>query len=146
MRLWSLHPRYLDRKGLVALWREGLLAQAVLAGRTRGYRRHPQLRRFSETPAPEAYVAAYLEVVHAEAARRGYRFDRQRIAPGAAAPGSLAVTDGQLEHEWVHLRKKLEARDAEWLARFRDVALPEPHPLFRVVPGEVASWETGRRP
>ena len=36
MRLWSLHPRYLDAKGLVALWREGLLAQAVLKGQTKG--------------------------------------------------------------------------------------------------------------
>lgn len=38
MRLWTLHPKYLDPKGLVALWRETLLAQRVLAGRTRGYR------------------------------------------------------------------------------------------------------------
>ncbi|MGP1680491.1 MAG: pyrimidine dimer DNA glycosylase/endonuclease V [Giesbergeria sp.] len=36
MRLWSLHPQYLDSKALVALRREGLLAQAVLAGLTRG--------------------------------------------------------------------------------------------------------------
>lgn len=145
MRLWSLHPRYLDTKGLVAVWREGLLAQAVLAGRTRGYRRHPQLRRFSETPAPAACVAAYLEWIHAEAARRGYRFDQRLIGPGAAAAGSLPITDGQLEHEWTHLRNKLEARDARWLAQFKEVMLPEPHPLFRVVPGDVASWETGRR-
>ena len=32
MRLWSLSPRYLDVKGLVAVWREGLLADAVLLG------------------------------------------------------------------------------------------------------------------
>ncbi|HEU5178767.1 MAG TPA: pyrimidine dimer DNA glycosylase/endonuclease V, partial [Burkholderiales bacterium] len=32
MRLWSLHPKYLDARGLVALWREALLAQAVLRG------------------------------------------------------------------------------------------------------------------
>ena len=38
MRLWSLRPKYLDSQGLVALWREGLLAQAVLRGKTRGYR------------------------------------------------------------------------------------------------------------
>ena len=37
MRLWSLHPRCLDAKGLVALWREGLLAQEVLRGKTRDY-------------------------------------------------------------------------------------------------------------
>ena len=32
MRLWSLHPCYLDPAGLVAVWREGLLARAVLRG------------------------------------------------------------------------------------------------------------------
>ncbi|MGP9584395.1 pyrimidine dimer DNA glycosylase/endonuclease V, partial [Micrococcaceae sp. AOP34-BR2-30] len=30
MRLWSLHPEVLDRQGLIAGWREALLAQAVL--------------------------------------------------------------------------------------------------------------------
>jgi hypothetical protein len=43
MRLWSLHPCHLDAKGLVALWREGLLAQKVQACETNGYRNHPQL-------------------------------------------------------------------------------------------------------
>ena len=37
MRLWTLHPKYLDPQGLVALWREALLARAVLQGKTRGY-------------------------------------------------------------------------------------------------------------
>ncbi|HKX52383.1 MAG TPA: pyrimidine dimer DNA glycosylase/endonuclease V [Nitrosospira sp.] len=37
MRLWTLHPRYLDTKGLVAAWREALLAQKVLSGLTSGY-------------------------------------------------------------------------------------------------------------
>ncbi|MDI3502728.1 MAG: hypothetical protein PWR13_285 [Archaeoglobi archaeon] len=27
MRLWSIHSKYLDAKGLVAVWREGLLAK-----------------------------------------------------------------------------------------------------------------------
>ena len=52
MRLWSLDPAHLDRQGLVACWREALLAQAVLAGRTRGYRHHPQLERFRVVPGP----------------------------------------------------------------------------------------------
>jgi len=30
MRLWSIHPKYLDRQGLLAVWRESLLAQSVL--------------------------------------------------------------------------------------------------------------------
>jgi hypothetical protein len=73
MRLWTLHPEDLDAAGLVALWREALLANAVLAGRTNGYRHHPQLERFREASHPVAAVNAYLRVVHAEATRRGYQ-------------------------------------------------------------------------
>lgn len=140
MRLWSLHPRYLDAKGLVALWRETLLAQAVLAGRTRGYTRHPQLRRFQAVPAPAEQVAAYLRAVHDEAAERGYRFDASRIGPhGVVAP--LTVTHGQLAYEWAHLLRKLETRAPELHERWRNVGAPEPHPLFRVIDGEVEAWE-----
>lgn len=38
MRLWVSHPKYLDCKGLVALWRESLLARKVLKGKTKGWR------------------------------------------------------------------------------------------------------------
>jgi hypothetical protein len=38
MQLWTLHPKHLDVRGLVALWREALLAQKILCGATRGYR------------------------------------------------------------------------------------------------------------
>ncbi|HWP62717.1 MAG TPA: pyrimidine dimer DNA glycosylase/endonuclease V [Candidatus Binatia bacterium] len=147
MRLWSLHPRYLDGRGLVALWREGLLAQAVLAGRTRGYRHHPQLERFREAADPPAAIAAYLHVVAAEGARRGYRFDVSRIRPSTASAGELPVTVGQLRFEWAHLRSKLASRDPAWLARLAVPldALPDPHPLFVVRPGPVASWERGTR-
>jgi hypothetical protein len=63
MRLWTLHPKYLDAQGLVALWREGLLAQKVLRGRTRGYRHHPQLARFRAQADPVASIARYLRAV-----------------------------------------------------------------------------------
>lgn len=140
MRLWSLHPKYLDAKGLVALWREALLAQAVLAGKTRGYRHHPQLARFRQSRHPRRQIAAYLAAVHAEATRRGYRFDASRIGRrGAVAP--CAVTRGQLEHEWAHLAGKLRTRAPAWLARYEDTRRPAPHPLFRVVAGGVAEWE-----
>ena len=49
MRLWSLHPKYLDIKGLVACWREGLLARKVLLDQTKGYKNHPQLIRFNRS-------------------------------------------------------------------------------------------------
>jgi hypothetical protein len=57
MRLWSLHPCYLDRQGLLALWREALLAQKMLQGQTRGYRFHPQLERFRAQSDPSAAIA-----------------------------------------------------------------------------------------
>jgi len=140
MRLWSLHPRYLDPKGLVALWREGLLAQAVLLGRTRGYTRHPQLLRFREQPDPAAAIAGYLAGVLAESRLRGYRFDPARIAP-AGPWGPLPATLGQLAFEWVHLQDKLARRDPDRLEALARIAAPEPHPLFRLVPGEVSPWE-----
>ena len=146
MRLWSLHPRYLDTRGLTAAWREALLAQAVIAGRTRGYRHHPQLSRFYESPSPPAYIAAYLQAIHAEATRRGYRFDAARIGlgderAGEIAVGQLPVARGQLVHEWAHLVAKLERRSPAWLEQIGSVRRPEPHPLFRAVAGGVADWE-----
>jgi hypothetical protein len=142
MRLWSLHPKYLDTRGLVALWREALLAQAVLAGRTRGYTRHPQLHRFRESRSPVESIASYLRAVQVEAVGRGYRFDASKIAPfGSVEP--MAVTSGQLEYEWKHLDAKLRVRAPAWHAALKAGTRPEPHPLFRVVAGPVAQWEVG---
>ena len=140
MRLWSLHPKYLDVRGLVALWREALLAQAVLKGETKGYVHHPQLLRFREQHSSVGSIAEYLRAVHAEAASRGYCFARGKISR-SRADGRLTVTRGQLDFEWDHLREKLRKRDPERLASLASVQRPRPHPLFRVVRGDVASWE-----
>jgi len=140
VRLWSLHPRYLDARGLVALWREALLAQAVLGGRTRGYTRHPQLLRFRSSPSPGRYIAAYLVAVHAEASARGYGFDASKIGECETCL-PLPVSAGQLEWEWMRLRERLALRSPHWLRQLPRVSLPAPHPLFRVVPGDVAEWE-----
>ena len=143
MRLWTLHPRYLDPRGLVALWREALLAQAVLTGRTRGYTRHPQLIRFRETPSPAASIASYLSAICSEAARRGYCFDATRISP-ADPVETIAAPQGQLDYEWDHLVAKLRVRAPSWLSGMQSVIHPDPHPLFHIVPGPVASWEVVR--
>ena len=140
MRLWSLHPRYLDAKGLVALWREGLLARKVLKGDTKGYRHHPQLIRFRTQNDPLATIDAYLDVVCDEANNRGYHFDRTKIAPENLSL-SVPVTDGQLLYEWQHLLQKMNRRDPERFEKFRNTEAPEPHPLFMVVAGEVEYWE-----
>ncbi|MEO7102320.1 MAG: pyrimidine dimer DNA glycosylase/endonuclease V [Gemmatimonadaceae bacterium] len=140
MRLWSVHPKYLDTRGLVALWREGLLAQAVLAGRTRGYTQHPQLQRFIESPAPDRYIAAYLRAVHDESVRRGFRFDESKIDRDQGVV-PLMVTRGQLDYEWTHLRRKLAIRSPAALNNLANVTLVRAHPLFRVVKGDLAQWE-----
>src|SRR3990170_466608 len=131
MRIWSLHPKYLDARGLRALWREGLLAQAVLRGETGGYVHHPQLVRFQEQPFPVGFIAEYLRAVYKEAVKRGYRFTAGKISR-SRAPGRLVVTRGQLEFEWQHLMEKLGTRDPKWRARLAAVKTPQPHPLFRV--------------
>lgn len=140
MRLWSLHPGYLDPQGLVALWREALLARAVLRGVTRGYTRHPQLERFKAHPQPRLAINAYLAAVHVEATRRGYAFDRSRFGP-ARAVQPIPVGAGQLAHEWQHLRQKLALRSPQLLAQWSDLDAPACHPLFRARSGPVASWE-----
>ncbi|HOU54292.1 MAG TPA: pyrimidine dimer DNA glycosylase/endonuclease V [Myxococcota bacterium] len=144
MRLWSLHPSLLDPAGIVALWREGLLAQAVLAGRTRGYRHHPQLERFAQVADPSGAIAAYLREVLAEARRRGYRFDARKV-PDLPPPDPMTVTEGQLAWEWEHLQQKLHRRSPDWWRSLGTAPVPVPHPLFRVVAGPVEPWERGVR-
>lgn len=140
MRLWSLHPQYLDVKGLVAQWREGLLAQAVLAGKTKGYRNHPQLHRFIQTAAPEDYIASYLRQIFAEAVRRGYHFDETKI-PRRGPVSQMQVTSGQLDYEWLHLQAKLTTRAPAWVKQFKSVTQPDPHPIFHIISGGMAQWE-----
>jgi len=139
MRIWTLHPGHLDPQGLVALWREALLARAVLRGQTRGYRHHPQLLRFQEHATPRGAISGYLSVVHTEADQRGYAFDRSKIGPVRDCD-RIAATRGQLEYEWEHLLRKLRRRSPEWYRRMRSL-MPVAHPSFRLISGPVATWE-----
>jgi hypothetical protein len=140
MRLWTLHPQYLDPQGLVALWREALLARAVLRGETRGYRHHPQLLRFQAHASPKSGINAYLSAVCEEADARGYAFDRSKIGPiRSIAP--IKSSSGQLKYEWQHLMRKLRARSPALYEKWCNEAVPKAHPLFRIRPGEVEDWE-----
>ena len=142
MRLWSLHPSYLDSKGLVAAWRESLLARAVLRGKTLGYRHHPQLVRFRSHPAPLSAINFYLRVLHEEACQRDYKFDCTKIGP-VRNQAKLRVTTGQLLFELRHLSAKVRQRapnESHQLPRHKEV---KPHPLFRIIEGPLEAWERG---
>jgi len=144
MRLWCIHPCYLDTIGLVACWREGLLARKVLCGATKGYRNHPQLERFKGQTDSVRLIDSYLLAIYAEATQRGFAFNREKIGP-LFADREIIVTDGQLAYEIGHLKAKLEQRDKEQYERIVKVTVPQPHPIFRVVSGKVESWERVRQ-
>ena len=144
MRIWSIHPCYLDTKGLVALWREGLLAQKVLQGDTVGYTNHPQLTRFKETDNPVGAVADYLRYVAQEADNRGYNFDKSKIVKSICKE-KIPVTLGQVEYEFAHLLGKLKQRSPDLYIRLSKIMEIEVHPKFEKISGDVENWEVGKR-
>lgn len=144
MRLWSLHPKYLDTKGIVALWREALLAQKVLHGKTKGYRYHPRLNRFKNSRDSKQAIAFYLKEVWEEATRRGYQFDKRKILRKSSAP-KINVTRGQMKYEFNWLRAKLKMRDRTRYKQIKSKTRIETHPLFSVKAGPIESWEIVRQ-
>lgn len=141
MRLWSLHPKYLDPQGLVALWREGLLAKKVLEGNTKGYKNHPQLDRFKAQENPIKMINLYLHFVCDEAEDRGYSFDRSKLKRRSPSFDKMKVNRGQLDYEWTHLQKKLFKRSRKQYLTQKSIEKHKLHPLFRSVSGGVEDWE-----
>ena len=140
MRIWTLHPKYLDVKGLVALWRETLLAKNVLLGNTKGYRNHPQLIRFKNSDHPIDSINQYLAEVYKESKRRAYNFNRDKIDWNFNV-SKISVTKGQVDYEKNHLLKKLETRDSEKFHILLDETEIDLHPLFQVIEGGIEEWE-----
>lgn len=153
MRIWSLHPEYLDTKGLLAVWRETLLAKHVLEGKTKGYLNHPQLIRFKNSPHPLLYINKYLEEIYLEAKRRNYNFDSSKFKKLSKKElekiKKIYVTDKQVEYEFKHLLRKLKIREPE---RYKNLNLEiknqnkenksiKIHPIFKIKKGEIENWE-----
>ncbi len=140
MRLWTLHPKHLDRQGLIAVWREGLLAQAVLRGKTKGYKNHPQLDRFKKHPNPLQATASYLHEIHKEATSRGYNFNVSKIR-SAGNSQKIQTTSGQVDFEIKHLLRKLKQRSPDDYERLIKQKNIHSHPLFQIIKGEIEDWE-----
>jgi len=131
MRLWTIHPKYLDAKGLVALWREALLAKKVLEGKTKGYTKHPELDRFRACKDPLAAINMYLRRVWDEADSRGYSFDKTKIGK-KTTKATIPATKNVVLWEFEHLKKKLQKRCMDKCREISKVREPELHPLFRL--------------
>jgi len=138
MRLWSIHPKYLDRIGLVALWREALLAKKVLEGKTRGYKNHPQLIRFRKSKNAIRFINKYLEEIYNEAKNRGYRFDESKFKK-TNLNKKILVTNAQLKYEIEHLIKKLKKRAPTEIKKIEKHIIT--NPIFKAIKGKIEDWE-----
>lgn len=141
MRLWTIHPSYLDTCGLVALWRESLLAQKVLLNQTKGYKHHPQLLRFKAMKFPIKAIGYFLYHVWKEGEIRGYNFQKSKIVDFPRSISKIKVTSGQVAYEKNHLSDKLKLRNHDKYLELSQVKRVKLHPLFEKVKGEIESWE-----
>ena len=146
MRLWSLNPSYLDSKGLGGVWREGLLAQAVLLGKTKGWKSHSHLLRFKNHEKPVYAIGFYLLKIYEEANSRGHRYSKLKIVKLSENVSPIKVTKGQLLYEFHILKDRLKNRAPnKYKAVLKKIErkehTPQPHPLFIMVEGEVEPWE-----
>ena len=141
MRIWSIHPKYLDWKGLGAQWREALLAQKVLQGETKGWRNHPQLNRFKEHPEPMQAVGYYLVEINIESLERGYNYNYSKILEPVDIVDKIPINLGQIEYEYKILMKRLKTRTPKRYQINQNTEEIMPHPLFETREGPPESWE-----
>jgi len=140
MRLWSLHPKYLDRAWLLACWREWLLAKNVLEGNTKWYKNHPQLNRFKRLDNPIGWINAFLSQILMESKNRWYNFSDSKINK-MYREWMIEVTIWQVEFEKKHLLNKLSVRDLKRFKILSESELLEINPIFKIIEWQVESWE-----
>ncbi|MEM1541019.1 MAG: pyrimidine dimer DNA glycosylase/endonuclease V [Ignisphaera sp.] len=135
----------LDRVGLIALWREGLLAQKVLEGSTKGYINHPQLTRFKQSQNPLLSIGTYLYYVYLEGVNRGYRFNLNKIKVyNTSITGFIPITSGQIRYEYKLLLYKLSSRDPQWRKQIECIERIDVNPVFYIIEGSISEWEKPR--
>jgi len=140
MRLWSIHPKYLDVKGLSGLWREALLARKILKKQTKAYKNHPQMNRFKELKRPLPAIDTYLKHIYDESCDRGYCFNRKKFG-NRFRKSKINVKKGQIDYEFKILKKRLKIRAKDKYKELLKVKKIESNPLFRIIKGKIESWE-----
>ena len=141
MRIWSIHPKYLDWMGLGAQWREALLAQKVLLGETKGWRNHPQMNRFRDHPEPLKAIGFYLVEIYYESQRRDYNYNYSKVLDPTDSIEKIPINQGQIEYEYKILMERLETRSPKKHKENLKTGTLIPHPLFTTRMGPPESWE-----
>ena len=148
MRIWSIHPMYLDSKRLTAQWREALLCRAVLEGNTKGYKKHPQFLRVKNFHQPHYFINMFLYEIWNESKNRGYSFDKDKLMSDLSLKYGclldlMEVTEGQLEYEFKHLQNKLGEFNSKYIENNQmineDGILP--NPCFMSIQGDIMDFE-----
>jgi hypothetical protein len=142
MRLWSIHPKYLDASRLNAQWREALLCKACLEDKTVGYLNHPQYLRVKNHPHPHDFINKFLYSIWEEGFNRGYKYDDTKFAICLDFE-PMEVTEDQIEYEFEHLQKKLGEFDEQYVSNEQDfneegILLND---CFLLIPGPIMNFE-----
>lgn len=140
MRLWSIHPKYLDRAWLLACWREWLLAKKVLEWNTKWYKNHPQLIRFKQLREPLVWINAFLSQIYLESVRRWYKFNSDKICL-VSDINIIKVTEWQVQFEVKHLSNKLLIRDYERYLILSKNNKIDINSIFELIPWDIELWE-----
>ncbi|WMT50842.1 MAG: pyrimidine dimer DNA glycosylase/endonuclease V [Ferroplasma sp.] len=142
MRLWSIDFSYLDRQGLLACWRESLLARNVLYGLTKGYKNHPQISRFKLSGEPVTAINTYIYYLFLESKERNYSFNESKLEYSMINRDfHIPVTAGQVTYEFKLLLSKLKTRSQENFNRVKGIDRPATCSLFIQVEGNIENWE-----
>jgi hypothetical protein len=145
MRIWTVHPRYLDVKGFVALWRETLLGMETLKKHVKcqhyiPWYKHPQLAPFKAQSDPILYISNYLYLVLEESRRRNYNFDGSKLdaIPYCENLPLIKASREVLVHEWLVCLGRYRVRSPKWFEEVKDISPLEvdPHPLYICEPEE----------
>lgn len=122
----------MDKHGLIALWREGLLAQKALNGGAKGYQNNPQLVRFKRQDNPLKAIGTYLSFVAAEGARQGYKLNHEKILYPNFDEAVIEADLGQVAFEKEHLKDKLKRRDVIKFEELSSSKTIDANPIFNI--------------
>lgn len=146
MRIWSIHPKYLDTKRLTAQWREALLCKSILEGKTKSYTKHPQYLKLLKLKNPYQFINFFLLTIWEESQKRGYKYDKSKINLDEVKIFDnvyLDVTIEQLKYEFCHMLQKMNNDDPQYLKNI--IFLKKEgiisNPLFNSIDGNIMNFE-----